>query len=121
MQKKLSRDHWRDFADSFSRSHDGWLISVFVKARFGKRECVERDVPFHGLTAELHGEHEAVIIATEGASHASHIIAHPREMFVRTSANGADEAVGVIDDQGVETTAEFRSPMPVVAVDGIAP
>ena len=121
MQKKLSRNDWRDFADSFSRSHDGWLISVFVKARFGKRECVERDVPFHGLTAELHGEHEAVIIATEGASHASHIIAHPREMFVRTSANGADEAVGVIDDQGVETTAEFRSPMPVVAVDGIAP
>ncbi|MGZ8796464.1 MAG: DUF5335 family protein [Thermoanaerobaculia bacterium] len=121
MQKKLSRNHWRDFADSLSRSHDGWLISVFVKPRFGKQECVARDVPFRGLTAELHGEQQAVIIATDGASHASHIIAHPREMFVRTSASGADEAVSVIDDQGVETIAEFRSPMPVLTVDGIAP
>jgi hypothetical protein len=78
-------------------------------------------VPFRGLTAELHGDREAVIISTEGASHASHIIAHPREMSVRTATNGAEEAVAVIDDQGVETTAEFRSPMPVLAVDGIAP
>ncbi|MGZ8852952.1 MAG: hypothetical protein ACXW2X_06110, partial [Thermoanaerobaculia bacterium] len=86
-----------------------------------KQKCVARDVPFRGLTAELHGEQQAVIIATDGASHASHIIAHPREMFVRTSASGADEAVSVIDDQGVETIAEFRSPMPVLTVDGIAP
>jgi hypothetical protein len=42
-------------------------------------------------------------------------------MSVRTFADGADEAFSVIDDQGVRTTAEFRSPMLVIAVDGIAP
>ncbi len=120
MEKNLSRNQWREFADAFSRSHDGWLISVFEKPRFGKRQYIARDVPFRGLTAELHEGQEAVIVSTEGASHSSHIIAHPRRMIVRTSANGAEEAVTVIDDQGVETTAEFRSPMPVLAVDGIA-
>ena len=119
MQKNLSRNQWPEFANAFSREHDGWLISLYVRPRFGKRECIVRDVPFHGLTAELHPGHEAVIISTEGISHASHIVEHPQRMIL-TTEHGADARLVVIDRHGDETISEFRSPMPVLAVDGIA-
>ena len=119
MLKNLSRNQWPEFADAFSREHDGWLISVYLKPSLGKRECIARDVPFHGLTAEMHPGHEAVIISTEGISHTSHVVEDPQWMIL-TTEEGADARLVVINRSGDETITEFRSPMPVLAVDGIA-
>ncbi len=118
--REIDRSRWREFADAFSRSHDRWLISIFVKRPEGHRQCVMRDVPFRGLTAEIGRQRDLVVITADGSRHLSRLILRPRRVLLEQTVAGVDAGVTVIDVNGVETSARFRSPMPVTAVDGIA-
>ncbi|HSP16543.1 MAG TPA: DUF5335 family protein [Thermoanaerobaculia bacterium] len=120
MKHNLPHSDWGEFTDAFTRSHDGWIISLYVQKPFEKREYLVHDVPFHGITTEVAGGHEVVLITTNGRSHLAHIVPDPRRMFVHESPEGVDAAISIVDGSGAETTAELRSPMPVTAVDGIA-
>ena len=119
MTHHLPHSEWRDFADAFTRSHEGWLMSLYVQRPFGRRDYIVRDVPFEGLTTESAAGREVVVVTTGGDTrHLTHMVADPQRMFVR-ELHGADAAVSIIDSSGAETTAEFRSPMPVTSVNGI--
>jgi hypothetical protein len=119
MTHHLSHSEWHEFADAFTRSHEGWLISLYVQKPYGRREYIVRDVPFEGITTERSKGREVVVITTDGETrHLTHMVPDPQRMFVRDT-NGVDAAVSIIDSSGSETTAEFRSPMPVTVVDGM--
>ena len=102
---------WPEFADAFSRQHEGWLISVSVDGR-----CIARDVPLLGVVAEL-DETGTMMVFTGGLTH---FVAHPVAVSVDETAGGAEADVNIRDASGSSTTIALRSPMRPELVDGMA-
>ncbi len=121
MTRNLPHSEWHDFTRAFTQRHEGWLISVYVQEPFGERQYIVRDVRFSGITSDRAAGRDVVLITTGGKSHLAHLVPNPCRMFVRQLAPDVDAAVSIIDSSGSETTAELRSPMPVMAVDGYVP
>jgi Family of unknown function (DUF5335) len=120
-KRDIDPTEWRQFTEAFSRQHEGWLVSVYAERRSGDRDYLLRDVPFRGIAAEIDGEREAVVVMVDGSSdrHLSHTITKPSRIVVTETDEGAEAAVAVTDESGAVITVEFRSPMPISAVDGI--
>ena len=110
-----------DYVDSFSRRHDGWLISVAVDEGANAPRYVVRDVPLRGVVAELDEDVSSMMVFTGAAiPHETHFIDHATELEVEETRDGADSALTITDESGARTILEFRSPMRPELVDGIA-
>lgn len=118
MKRRVAREEWQDFVSAFSRTYDGWLISVSVRRPLYAPQYLARNAAFRGLTLEREGNRESLVVNLDGGQHLSHVVSDPKGLFVSESGDGAVEALSIVDALDVETTAEFRSPMPVTAVDG---
>ena len=44
----IPQDQWREELDSFSRSHEGWLVRVAVTRPGGQSHVEARDTPLQG-------------------------------------------------------------------------
>lgn len=110
-----------DFADQFSRRHDGWLVSVAVEKGSGFRRYAARDVPLRGVVAEPDSDTGTLMIFTSDTTPLfTHFIEHAISVDVEETAEGAESALIVTDRDGGRTIIEFRSPMLPELVDGIA-
>ena len=120
--REISKDEWVTFFDSFSRQHQGWLITVEVLGSDIGAQVESRDEPLVGITADLKNTDEEVItILTGGQSkdHLAHMIRAPVHVSLKQTDEGAHEAVHIESKQGTTTLLRFRSPVLSELVDGI--
>jgi len=121
--QQIPRKEWSAFFDSFSRKHEGWLISMELMApELG--DLVEvRDRPLAGITAELRrgGSDSIVLIFGRAPSHLTHIIAKPTRVWLKQAADGADEALEIEAQDAPTALLRFRSPRRTEEVDGNFP
>src|SRR5579884_3551804 len=112
---------WPQFTEAFSRQHEGWLVSLFTELQHGERKCVARDVPFRGIAAESDAGARSVVVMVNGSSdrHLSHAISNPEEIVIEETDEGAEAAVSIASALGTHFRVEFKTPMPVTAVDGV--
>lgn len=103
--------------DAFSRRHDGWLISVAIEEGTAPRRYVVRDVPLHGVVAEL-SDHTASMMIFAGET--THVVKRPAVLTLDETEEGADVELAIVDATGERTIIEFRSPMRSELVDGLA-
>lgn len=120
--RDIPASEWHDFSEAFSRQHEGWLVSLHTHRRNGTRECVARDVPFRGMAVEADGERQSIVIMVDGSGdrHLTHTVSRPSRLTVEQTDEGADASVSVSNELGTPFTVEFRTPMPISVVDGIA-
>jgi hypothetical protein len=120
-RRSIARSEWANFADEFSRRHDGWLVSVAVEEGSRFRRYAARDVPLRGVVAEPDNDTGSLMIFTSDTTPLfTHFIEHAISVEVEETAEGAESALIVTDRDGVRTILEFRSPMLPELVDGIA-
>ena len=120
--REIPRDEWAEFLDSFSRQHEGWLVTVEVLGAEIGAQVEARELPLEGITAELKAGGEGVItIILVGGSreHVTHNIPQPTHVRIEQTESGADMTLQIESSRGVTTLVRFRSAMLPEMVDGI--
>jgi hypothetical protein len=121
--REIPRNEWIAFFDSFSRQHEGWLVTVEVMSRDLGAQIEASEQPLAGITADLSNDrqHDVVSILIGGTSgtHVAHMMRKPQHVRIKQTDGGADEAVDFESDDGVKTLLRFRSAMASELVDGV--
>jgi hypothetical protein len=117
---EIPRRAWREFLDSFSREHEGWLVTVEERPSFSSAQHVEaRELPLHGVSADADGESIAVAVGDIPDQHMTHTIRHPARVLVETTDRDADAGPRIERRSGSTTRVMCRSAMRAEEIDGI--
>jgi len=117
--RHIGPDSWREELDSFSRQHDGWLVSVTTRTADGEVAVTARDVPLHGVSTASPRSDAIAIIVGGSRGHLTHEVHDPTEVQVELTDDDAERALVIKRKDGTTTTIEFRSPMRPEEVDGL--
>jgi hypothetical protein len=120
--REIPPSEWSAFFDSFSRQHQGWLVTIEVLAFDIGAQVVARELALQGITAEMKDESEGAISIMAGGgpeAHVTHTITAPTQVRLKQSEEGADEALEIESASATITLVRFRSAMPTEMVDGI--
>lgn len=104
---------WRNFLDSFSRVHRGWLTTVDSPTGVG---LLMRDVP---LASILFEDGDIVIETAMDRQHADHVVKRPVALRLERTADGADRQLEIVGNEGNVVRVRFRSAIRPELVDGI--
>ena len=120
--REIPRDEWVEYLDSFSRQHEGWLVTVEVLGAEVGAQVEAQELPLQGVTAELKGGGEdaiTVIVGGRGAERVTHTVTRPAHVRVEQSEDGADMTLQIESPDGAATLVRFRSAMLPEMVDGV--
>lgn len=99
---------WRTTLDDLSRAYDGALVSLEILGNdFGAQPEV-LDQPLRGLSSDRSGV--TIRIAKPAGIQLEHLIAHPTDLRIVESDEGAVMAVEIEELEGTHTLVHFRSP-----------
>jgi Family of unknown function (DUF5335) len=120
--REIPRDEWVEFLDSFSRQHEGWLVTVEVLGSEIGAQVEAQELPLQGITAELKdGGEDAISVILGGGptGHVTHSITGPTHVRIEQTEDGADMTLQIESGDGVTTLVRFRSAILPEMVDGI--
>src|SRR5436190_13665897 len=117
--RDLGRNSWREELDSFSRQHEGWIVSIITRDSKGDMTVAARDVPLQGVGPASPRPNNIAIIVGGDQGHLTHEIREPAALQIDLTPDGAERALLVHGNDGTTTTIEFRSPMRPEEVDGL--
>jgi Family of unknown function (DUF5335) len=120
--QEIPKSEWRQFFDSFSRQHKGWLATLEVLGPDIGAQEEGRELPLAGVSLSSGGdETEAISIdlGTKPDEHVSHAISEPTAVWLEQTEEGANAALEIEVADGTKTLLRFRSPMPAEFVDGV--
>jgi len=120
--REIPREGWDEFLDSFSRQHEGWLVTIEVLGAEIGAQMEAEGKPLEGITAELKGDGNDLITITIGLSRAEHVthnITAPTHVRIEQAENGADMALQIESEGGATTLVRMRSAMLPEMVDGV--
>lgn len=119
--KEIPREAWTEFFDSFSRRHEGWLVTVQVLGSVGA-QVEARELPLRGISSDRDGKNTiSIMVGATSEKRATHIIGKPTHVHVEETAAGADRALQVESESGETTLISFRSAVSPEMVDGVLP
>jgi hypothetical protein len=119
-RREIAREEWREFFDSFSGQHEGWLVGVdrFDEFLDESVETRHRDGALRGLQS---GDGTVALAVDDRSS--GHLeteaIQDPQRIVLEQSEDDIDTALEIEGAQSC-IILRFRNPMPVEMVDGIA-
>ncbi len=103
----VPRSEWFRFLDDFSRRHDGAPTTVrILHPDFGS-QVEARGLPFGGVVSPASASGPISIhVGFAGTSHVEHEIPDPKQIWVELSEGGAEEALGVVSEDGTTTIVD---------------
>src|SRR4051812_44563107 len=116
--REIPRESWRDELDSFSRQHEGWLVSVNIEQPGGEIAIEAHDLPLQGVSPASPRSDDIAITLGSGPTHITHAVHQPTGLALDVTADGAKRALLIRAKDGTTTAVEFRSPMRPEDVDG---
>jgi uncharacterized protein DUF5335 len=117
--RTIAPDAWQDELDSFSRQHEGWVVSVKTRAPDGGVAVAAHDLPLHGVSPAAPSSRDIAIILGDSHTQFSHEVRDPVALKLELTPDEAARALVIDSDDGTTTTVEFRSPMRPEEVDGL--
>ena len=120
--KEISRSEWPEFFDSFSRQHEGWLVTLEILGSEIGAQVEERQLAFEGIVAEwdeVQGDEMAIMIGAMPDDHITHSISRPTQVSLEQTDEGADAALAIKSADGATALLRFRSPMLPEMVDAV--
>lgn len=119
MTREIARAAWREELDSFSRQHEGWLVSITTRSPSGDVAMTAHDVPLQGVSPISFQSNDIAIIVGAARSHLTHEVPDPVALQVDLTPDEAERALIIHGSDGTTTTIAFRSPMRPEEVDGL--
>jgi len=120
--KEIPKNKWPEFFDSFSRQHEGWLVTLEIFGTDIGAQVEERDLAFEGIVDEwdeVQGNQIVIMIGAKPDDHIAHNISRPTQVSLEQTDEGADAALGIKSADGVTALVRFRSPMLPEMVDAV--
>ena len=121
--KEIPKDEWSGFFDSFSRKHEGWLVSVEIFGPEIGAQVEQRQMALEGITDEwdeVGGNTIMIMTDAKPEGHITHSITHPTAVSLEQTDEGADAALAIKSDDGTTTLLRFRSAVLPEMVDAVA-
>ena len=118
----VPRSEWPKFFDSFSRQHEGWLATLEIFATELGAQVEEHEMAFEGIVDEWNeavGNQIIIMMGAKRDDHITHTVAHPTNVSLEQTDEGADVALAITSEGGAVTLLRFRSPTLPAFVDGI--
>jgi len=120
--QEIQRDEWKTFLDTFSRQHEGWLVTLEVMAADIGAQQEASDLPLEGITATSRDDETPSIAINLGKTpedHVTHTITEPTRLWLQQTSEGANAALEIESADEVKTLLRFRSTLPADMVDGV--
>lgn len=117
--RPIARDSWADELDSFSRQHEGWLVSIKTRMPDGSVAVDARDLPLQGVSAVSRDANEITITVGDVHTHLTHDVHDVIAVRIDLTVDDAERALIIDAKDGSTTSIEFRSPVRVEEVDGL--
>lgn len=121
--KEIPKNEWSGFFDSFSRKHEGWLVSVEIFGPEIGAQVEQRQMALEGITDEWDQvEGNTIMIMTDAKpeGHITHSITHATAVSLEQTDEGADAALAIKSNDGTTTLLRFRSAVLPELVDAVA-
>lgn len=122
--REIPKAGWTQFFDTFSRQHEGWLITMEIFRNDIGDQVQERELKFGGITDEWDEvSGNSIIVMTGGNcdAHITHSINLPTHVSLQQTDDGADAALFIKSADGTIECLRLRSPMLPEWVDGVVP
>src|SRR5258705_3737731 len=110
LAREIPRDQWVKFFDTFSKQHEGWIVTVeLIGAQLGDQEESTR-LPLVGISADTKGRQKRVDIIVGGRrdGNLTRIINAPKRVWLKEPEEPAHEAIQAESEDGVTTLVHFR-------------
>jgi hypothetical protein len=120
--QEIPREEWTRFLDTFSRQHEGWLITLEVLAADIGAQKEASNLPLEGITATSTDDESQSIAINLGKTpedHVTHTITEPTRIWLGQTSEGANAALEIESADEVKTLLRFRSALPADMVDGV--
>lgn len=121
--KEIPKNEWTPFFDSFSRKHEGWLVSLEIFGLEIGAQVEQRQLALEGIaheSDEVEGNTIMIMIGVKPDDHITHSISHPTAVSLEQTDDGADAALAIKSDDGTTTLLRFRSAVLPEMVDAVA-
>ena len=116
----VPREDWVSFFNSFSRQHEGWLVTLEALDYETGALVEARDMTLEGVAAELNGDDRIEIMIGEKAEkHVTHSIARPVQVRLEETDQGAHYALDIESETGSRTLLILRSGVLPETVDAV--
>ena len=111
---------WPAFFDSFSRQHQGWLVTLAEMPNPSADPLVSAvDMPLEGCAVEPDRRTISIAIGHEPDRHLVHLIDTPIKVEVEESADGEHEGLQIQRREGTVTRLTFTHAARPQEVDGV--
>jgi hypothetical protein len=106
---EIDHDEWKGFFDNFSRTHEGWLITVELLAeRLGDQLEIE-NMRLRAISVEASGADRLEISVADAEEHErTHVIESPSHVWLKEEEAG-DDAVLEIETPDATTLVHLRA------------
>jgi hypothetical protein len=116
--RQIVREQWPDFLETFSRRHEGWLVSTRVLSP-GGWQVESRNLALQGIASDRRGTSVSIHLGRTPGPHVGHVVTRPHDIWVEEEEDGGERGLEIESDDGTKWLLEFRSaPLPD-AVDGL--
>jgi hypothetical protein len=118
----IARSEWPSFFDSFTRQHEGWLVTLEVFQPEIGAQVEGRNLALEGVTAELgNGDEDKIEIMIGGkpSQHLTHTVLNPVDVSLEHTEDGANHALAIKSADDATTLLCFRSAMRPEMVDAM--
>src|SRR5437867_2445597 len=105
--RTIAPESWREELDSFSRQHEGWIVSIKTRGQDGRVAVEARDLPLQGVSAASPRSSDIAIIVGEGGTHLSHEVHDPAALKLELTDERAERALLIDAKDGTTTIVEF--------------
>ena len=121
--KEIPRNEWQEFFNSFSRQHEGWLVTLEILGSEIGAQVEERRLAFEGIVDEgdeVQGHEILMMFGTKPNDHITHSINNPTTVSLEQTDEGADAVLAIKSADGVTALLRFRSAILPEMVDAVA-
>ena len=121
--KEIPRNEWQKFFNSFSRQHEGWLVTLEILGSEIGAQVEERGLAFQGIVNEgdeVQGNEILMMFGAKPNDHITHSISNPATVSLEQTDEGADAALAIKSADGVTALLRFRSAVLPEMVDAVA-
>jgi hypothetical protein len=119
--RQIKREEWPDFFDSFSRQHDGWLVTLEITGAEMGSQIQGQLFRLRGITQDADRSAVFVALGTPAREHLTHVISRPTRVWLQETSEGVDAGLQIESADAIRTLIRFRSAVHPELVDGVTP